>query len=347
MTVDFKKLIQSLRGDQPAPVYLIDGEESYYLDLITGIVEEELLQPSERDFNLTVLYGKDSEWADVVNACRRFPMFARRQVVILKDAAQMRTLNELAGYIENPAPTTVFVIEHRGKKTDGRGKLLKLAKEKGVYFTAEKVKEDQVPQWIQAYGKDQGLHIGQRESELLATYLGADLQKIANEITKVRINVPDEKELSAALIQKYIGISREYNVFEFADALTGGQKDKLYRMLTYFLANPKSAPMPLLVGSFYNHFERMYVASYMAGKSEKEIAALLNLKNPWMAKHYATRPRFSLQQIEACLLLLSRYNLESVGISSNADDGELLKELIAKMELVLEGQLLPEGKPVI
>jgi DNA polymerase-3 subunit delta len=338
--------MQSLGGKQFAPVYLIDGEESYYLDMITEYVEEKILQPGERDFNLTVLYGKDADWADVVNACRRFPMFAERQVVILKDAAQMKTLGELAGYVENPSPTTLFLIEHRGKKTDGRSRLLKVVKEKGVYFTSDKVKDEQIPQWIQLFGKEHDLHIGQKESEILATYLGNDLGKITNEIAKVRINVPEEKVLTAALIQKFIGISREYNIFEFPEALTSGNKDKLYRMLAYFLANPKSAPMPLIVGSFYNHLEQLYVSTYVAGKPEQEVVSLLNLKNAWMAKKYLQRTRHSLPAIEACLLLLAEYNTKSVGIRSHADASELLKELVGKLELVLDGHLAPQVKPV-
>ena len=251
MTAEFKKLIASLQSGKYAPVYLIDGEEPYYLDMITGYVEDKILQPSEKDFNLTVMYGKDVEWADVVNACRRFPMFAERQVVILKDAAQMRTLGELAGYIEHPSHTTIFLIEHRYKKVDGRSKLLKQAKDKGVYYTSDKIKDEQLPSWIQQYGNEQGFHIGHAEAETLAAYLGNDLQKIANEIEKVRINVPDEKELSDQLIKKYIGTSREYNAFEFPAVLLSGNKDKLYKMLAYFLANPKSAPMPLLISIFF------------------------------------------------------------------------------------------------
>src|SRR5688572_24864521 len=145
MVADFKKILQTLEKREYAPVYLVDGEEPFYIDMLTEYFEDKILQPSERDFNLMVLYGKDVEWADVVNACRRFPMFAERQVVILKDAAQMRSINELAGYLENPAPTTVFLIEHRFKKADGRGKLVKYAKEKGYYFTSDKIKDEQVP----------------------------------------------------------------------------------------------------------------------------------------------------------------------------------------------------------
>jgi DNA polymerase-3 subunit delta len=328
MTADFKKLMKSLQTGQYASVYVIDGEESFYLDLITEFFEEKIVQPSERDFNLLVLYGKDAQWADVINACRRFPMFAERQVVILKDAAQMRELNELVAYLENPSLTTVLLIEHRFKKVDGRGKLVKYAKEKGIYFTSDKIKDDHVPGWIQSYGIEIGFDIPERESQILATYLGNDLQKIANEIEKVRINVPNEKYLTAELIQKYIGISREYNVFEFPEALTHGDKDKLYRMLAYFLANPKAAPMPLLIGTFYNHFSRIYQAHSLNGKTDKEITAVLGWKGREMM---ALAQRWPLPRIEYCMMLLGNYSTRAVGIDSNTADSELLKEMIGKM----------------
>ncbi len=250
MNAEFKKIVSTLQSGKPAPVYLVDGEEPYYLDILTAIAEDKVLQPAERDFNLTVFYGKDAEWVDVVNACRRFPMFAERQVVILKDAAQMKTLAELAGYLEHPSLSTVFFIEHRYKKVDGRSRLLKLAKEKGLCYTSDKVKDEQLPSWIQGYGSEHGFSIGPREAETLATYLGNDLQKIANEIEKVRINVPGETVLTMPLIQKFIGITRDYNIFEFPEVLLSGNKDKLYKMLAYFIANIKAAPMPLVITVF-------------------------------------------------------------------------------------------------
>lgn len=334
MSSDLKKLFQSLQQKQFAPFYLVDGEEPFYIDLITNFFEENILQPSEKDFNLISIYGKDAEWADVVNACRRFPMFAERQVVILKDAAQMRTLNELAGYLENPAPTTVFLIEHRFKKTDGRSKVVKLAKEKGFYFTSDKIKDEQVPAWIQNYGVEAGFHVGEREAQILATYLGNDLQKIVNEIEKVRINVPDEKALTGDLIQKYIGISREYNVFEFPAAFTTGNRDKLYRMLSYFISNPKSAAMPLVIGSFYSHFNTIYQVHSMRGKNDREIAAALKLYGDRQREVMTAAKNLPLQKIEQCLLILASYSARAVGIGSNASNSELLKEMIGKMELV-------------
>jgi DNA polymerase-3 subunit delta len=331
MNADFKKIFQSLQSKQYAPIYLVDGEEPYYLDLITQYFEDKILQPSERDFNLLVLYGKDAEWADVVNACRRFPMFAEKQVVILKDASQLKNFGELAGYLENPSPTTIFLIEHRFKKTDGRSKVVKFAKEKGIYFTSDKVRDEHIPSWIQNYGKEINFHIGEREAQILATYLGNDLQKITNEIEKVRINVPDEKELTTALIQKYIGISREYNIFEFPEALTSGDRDKLYRMLSYFIANPKSSPMPLVIGSFYSHFNKLYQANFLRGKSDKEAATALNTYPNKVREIMTAAQNWPLARVEHCLLLLGKYSTMTVGIKSNADDRELLKEMIGKM----------------
>ena len=333
MTADIKKLFQSLKAGLYAPFYLIDGEEPFYLDMITEYFEDKILQPEERDFNLMVLYGKDADWADVVNSCRRFPMFAEKQVVILKDAAQLKGFNELAGYLENPAPTTIFLIEHRFKKADGRSKVVKYAKEKGFYFTSEKVWDEQVPNWIQAYGREAGFEIGEREAQVLATHLGNDLSKVVNEIQKVRINVPDEKQLTLQMIQKYIGVSREYNVFEFPETLTNGDKDKLYRMLSYFIANPKAAPMPLLIGSFYSHFNRLYMAHFLAGKPEKEMAAALGTYPSRAREIMAAAQRWPLHKLEYCMMLLGKYSTMAVGIESNTADTELLKEMIGKMEM--------------
>lgn len=327
-------MMQALQAKQYAPVYLIDGEEAFYLDIITDYFEEQILPPHERDFNLMVLYGKDVEWADVVNSCRRFPMFAERQVVILKDAAQMRGFNELAGYLENPSPTTVLLIEHRFKKADGRSKVVKYAKEKGYHFTSDKIKDDHVPSWIQGYGHEIKFEIGERESQILATYLGNDLQKIVNEIEKVRINVPDEPRLTADLIQKYIGISREYNVFEFPEALTNGDKDKLYRMLSYFVANPKSAPMVLIVGSFYNHFNRIYQAHFLHGKPEKEQAAALGTYPSRVREIMSIASRWPLPKVEESLMILGNYSTKAVGIDNTAGDTELLKELVGRLESI-------------
>ena len=338
MTADLRKLFQSLNAKQYAPIYLIDGEEPYYLDVITDYFENKILQPAERDFNLMVLYGKDSDWADVVNACRRFPMFAEKQVVILKDAASLKGgsnedkgLNSLLSYVEKPNASTIFLIEHSSKKADVRTKFVKRVKEKGIHFTSDKVKDEKLPEWIVDHGRDIGLQIGMPEAQTLASNLGSDLQKIANEIEKVRINIPNEKVLTAQLIHKYIGISKDYNLFDFPVVLTGNDRDKLYKMLSYFLANSKAAPMPFLIGVFYNHFNRLYVANFVRGKTDKEAAAAMGMSPYFVKDVMASLSQWPLHRVERCLLLLSKYSTMSVGIKSSAGDRELLKEMVGQM----------------
>lgn len=331
MNAELKKIFADLKLKQFAPVYLVDGEESYYLDKVADYFEHNILQPAERDFNLTILYGKDADWVDVVNACRRFPMFADKQVVILKDAAQLKGLNELAGYIQKPSPSTVFLIHHPFKKADGKTKMVKAAKDKGVHFTSDKLKDDNLPGWIQDYGKEIGLQIGQQEAQVLASYLGSDLQKIVNEIEKVRINIPGEAQLTTRHIQQYIGISKEYNLFDFPATITGNDADKLFKMLSYFLSNSKAAPFPLLTTLLYNHFNKLYVAAFVRGKTDKEAAAAMGMSPYFVKDIMATAQQWPLHRVERNLLLIARYNTMSVGIKSTANDRELLKELVAQL----------------
>lgn len=338
MNAELKKLFQTLELKQYAPVYLIDGEEPYYLDQITDYFENKILNPGERDFNLMVMYGKDADWSDVVNACRRFPMFSDKQVVILKDAAQLKGgqgdlkgLNSLLAYIENPSPSTIFLIEHPYKKADGKTKFVKRIKDKGIHFTSDKVKEDNLPAWIVNYGREINFQISEEVAKILASYLGGDLQKIANEIEKVRINIPNEKALTTEHIRTYIGISKDYNIFDFPAALTSNDKDRFYKMLSYFLANTKASPMPLIIGAFYTHFSRLYQANFLAGKSDKDAAAAMGMSPYFVKDILASVRNWPLHRVERCILLLAKYNTMAVGIKSTHSDQELLKEMIGQM----------------
>lgn len=326
---EFNQILQNLQKGQFAPVYMLDGEEPYYIDQLLHYFEEKILQPEERDFNLITLYGKESEWKDVVNAARRFPMFSERMVVILKEAGQMKDLGELAGYIENPSPTTILVIEHRFKKLDGRNKLAKLIPKKGVYFTSEKLKEDEVPQWVMGFGRGQGMEIGPLEAEMLAVYLGNDLQKIANELEKIVINEVGLKTLTVQHIEKYVGISREYNVFDLPDVIFRGDSSKLARMISYFSANPKSAPMALVIGTFYGYVNKLYLCHY--AKQDFQNDRKMGI---W-SHHRKAAQRFSLTQVHKSIGLLEEFSRKMVGIGHNGGDGPLLREMTAKFNAVL------------
>lgn len=331
---DFKQILDSIKNKTYAPVYVLDGEEPYYLDKLMTIFEDQILSPAEKEFNMTVLYGRDTRWQEVVNACRRFPMFAERQVVLLKDAAAMPEFGELLGYFQNPSPSTIFVVEYRNKKIDGKTNVAKFIKSNIVYFNSEKTKEEAMPAWIKRFGQEVGFEIPDREADMLTMYLGNNLQKIANEIEKIRINVPEEKVLSAALIQKHIGISREYNIFDFPEAFSSGNKEKTYRMLSYFLTNAKAAPMVLITASLYTHFSQLYKANYASRLPEKEWAGAIGT-SPYYVKNVMSKTRkWPLHKVEECLITIAEYNAKSVGIDSTANDSELLKELMGKLELI-------------
>jgi DNA polymerase-3 subunit delta len=335
MTASAATLLKDLAHGKAPLICLADGEEAYDADRITAAYET-LLPEAERDFNLLVLYGKETSVQEVLSSCRRFPMFAEYQVVILRDAAQLSNLNDLASYLENPSPTTRFYIEHRFKKIDGRGKLTALAKKLDhvVHVHSAKLKEDDVPSWIMTYGHTIGFAIGPEEAYLLTSMLGTDLQKIANEIEKIRINVPEEPALSTALIKKYISAGREYNVFEFPQTFSPKGGQKRYEMLTHFVANPKVAPLVLVLGTFYSHYSRLYNASFV-DEGTPEAAKLLGVP-PFRVKPLVAESRqIGRQRLEDILLLLADTSAQSVGIGSRERESELLREYCARLELIL------------
>ncbi len=336
MIVSAAVLLKDLSQGKAPLVCLADGEEPYDIDRITAAYEN-LLPEAERDFNLLTLYGKETSVQEVLSTCRRFPMFSEFQVVMLRDAAQLDSLNDLASYFENPSPTTRLYIEHRFKKIDGRSKLPALAKKLDtvVHVHAARLKEEDVPGWIITYGHNTGFAVGLEEAQLLTSLLGAELQKIANEIEKVRINVPDEKALTAALIQRFISSGREYNVFDFPKVFTQQGTQRRYEMLRHFVANPKVAPLPLVLGTFYSHYAKLYSASFVdAGMPGFE--KLLGTTSAGYAKRLIGESRqIGRERLEEILLLLATASEHFVGIGSRESEGEILRELCARLEVVL------------
>jgi len=324
----YEALITSLAQKKYAPVYLLDGEEPYYIDALLHHFEEKVVPPEEQDFNLIVLYGKETTWQEVVNAARRFPMFSDRLVVILKDAVHLKDLNALTAYIEKPSPASILVIEHRFKKVDARGKLSKLVEKNGVYFTSGKLKEEQVPEWIIQYGRMRDVAIGQREAELLSACLGNDLQKIANEVEKILINESGTGVVSLENIEKYVGISREYNVLDLPEAVFERNQVKLAGMLNYFTANPKSAPMASVIGIFCGYLQKLYLCYHTKPHFQEDRKLGI-----W-SHHRKLAERYAPGHIHKSIALLESYSHKAVGIQS-ADKADLLREMIGKMNLLL------------
>jgi len=316
------------------PVYWVEGEEEYYIDQVLHYAEHQILPESEAAFNLSVFYGRDAAWADVINACRRYPMFAERQVVLIKEAQHMRDIDKLESYLEQPLSSTILVIGYKDKKLDSRRKFAKLIKEKGVVVTTKKLYEKDLRSFAESLIQDKGLSIEPLALSLLLDHIGADLQRIQNELEKLSVNLGERKLITADDIERYVGISKEYNVFELQTALATRDTIRCLRIIRYFEANPKAGPIQLILPSLYGFFSKVYMLYGIAGGDDSSLAASLGVP-PFTIKGYRAAARnFDLKATERILLLLHQYNLRSIGIGAvGVEDASLLRELVMKILL--------------
>ncbi len=314
------------------PVYWLEGEEEYFIDKVMNYAESHILNEPETGFNLTVFYGKDADWAAVINSCRRYPMFAERQVVLLKEAQQMRDIEKLEAYIETPLDSTIFVVSYKEKKVDGRTRLAKLLKEKGVVLTTKKLYDNQLPEWTEELVQAKEHTISQKALMLLVDHIGNDLSRIENEIDKILINLSNRKTITEEDVEKYVGVSKDFNVFELQAALATKNLPKAIQIIQYFEANPKVAPIQLILPSLYSFFSKVFMIYGLNARDEKTAAASLNI-NPFFIKDYLKAASiYSYPEVERLILLLSEYNLKSIGINSFGNtDASLLKEMVVKM----------------
>ncbi len=329
-----EKILQDWKKGNFKPVYWLEGEESYFIDVLMDYAENKIISEAEQGFNLSVFYGKDADWAAVVNACRRYPMFAERQVVLLKEAQQMRDIEKLESYVENPLSSTVFVVSHKEKKVDGRrglGKKLKDSKLIEV-FTTKKLYENQLPEWAGNMIKNRGLSISPKALHMLVDHIGNDLNRIENEIEKLTLNLAEKKSISEDDVENYIGVSKEFNVFELQAAIAQKDLAKSIRIIQYFESNPKAGPIQLILPSVYNFFSKLYILKGTEGVDDKSAAAVLGV-SPFFVKDYLSAARkYDFAGVEKVLLLLHQYNLRSVGVhNGGSSDAGLLKEMVVKI----------------
>ncbi|HEY5370390.1 MAG TPA: DNA polymerase III subunit delta [Hanamia sp.] len=314
------------------PIYWLEGEEEYFIDEIMEYAEKKILSEADASFNQTVFYGKDANWADIINSCRRYPMFAERQVVLLKEAQQMKDVEKLESYIENPLSSTIFVVSYKGKTLDGRGKFSKLIKKKGEVFLSKKIYENQLPGWISGYLQTNGFKITPKALNLIVDHIGNDLSRIVNEIDKLSLNIGNEKNVTEDDIEKYIGISKEYNIFELQNAFSKKDNGKVIRIIQYFEANPKAVPIQLILPSLYSYFVKILPVYQMGDKSERALKPLFSFNPHLVDQVLDTLKNYSFSQIEQVILLLHHSNLKSIGIdSSGLSPGSIMKELSYKI----------------
>ena len=333
-------IIKDLKNRKYKPIYLLHGEETYNIDLVSNFIENKLLSDAEKGFNQTVLYGKDTDVMTVLNASKRYPMMADYQVVLVKEAQDMKWgnddtdkkgINPLLSYFENPLTSTILVFCYKYGKFDKRKKTYKAIEKNGLIFESAPIYDSKVPAWVESFISEKGYKISQQASLMLAEYLGNDLSKIANELEKLMLNVAAGQEITLKHIHDNIGISKEYNVFELQTALSKKDAFKANQIINYFEANPKSNPMVLVLGNLNNFFSKVLIYHYVKDKTPQNLARELGV-SPYFIKDYEQAARsYNYSKTMQIISYLREYDLKSKGVESNAGNGGLMKELVFKI----------------
>ncbi|HEX2968772.1 MAG TPA: DNA polymerase III subunit delta [Bacteroidales bacterium] len=333
MPASFDDVLSDLKNKKYKPVYFLAGEEPYYIDVITDFITDNVLPESEKAFNQMILYGEDTSVPAIIDISRRFPMMSSHQVVIVKEAQSLKNIEDLAIYLEKPLLSTLLVINYKYKSLDKRTKLVKALETSGIYFESARVRDYQIPAWIERYLMTKGIRTDPAASALLTEFLGTDLHKIANELEKLIITLPKGKSvITTELIEKNIGISKDYNNFELQKAV--GEKNilKSNMIVKYFADNPKDNPIMLTISSLFSFFSKILTYHYLADKSKSNVAAALKI-NPFFVKDYEdAASKYNASKTIYIISLLRTYDLRSKGFEdAGTEQGDLLRELVFRI----------------
>lgn len=330
---NFQQILKDIRNKVLHPIYFLSGEESFYIDVIADFIEDNVLTETEREFNLSIMYGKETDIPTIISTARRYPMMASHNVVIIREAHHIKNIEDLLPYVERPLESTILVICYKYKKSlDKRTKFYKLLSKAGVVFTGKKLYENQVPAWISNYVKQHGYKIGPKALQMLADHLGTDLGTIVNEIRKLFINLDKGSEITTLVIEENIGISKDFNIFEYQNALGARDSGKAYRIAKYFADNPRSNPFVMTTAVLYQFFSKVLLYHSLADKSQNNAASELGV-NPFFIKDYALAAKnYPPQRIIAIFSELRNYDMKSKGWeNASTNHGELVKELTYKI----------------
>ena len=327
-----EKLIASWKKKSFKPVYWLEGEEDYYIDKVVEFAEHHILSESEASFNLTVFYGRDADWAAVINACRRYPMFSERQVVLLKEAQFMKDIDKLSGYLESPLDSTILVMAYKSKSYDKRTKFYNILKSNAEISSFPKIKDEHVEEWIREVVKSKGITISAKAAGLLHEHAGADLSRIEGEIEKISVNLKDRSEIDDNDIEKYVGISKEYNIFELQAAIALRDMPKAMKILNYFEGNPKAEPIQKAIPALYANVSKVYAAFSLPQATDANLKPLFYFNSNAVAQAKSMMKSYGFEGVEKMVLLMHQYNLKSIGVGDSGTSGaSLLKEMVAKI----------------
>ena len=326
------KIVNDIKSKNYKPIYFLCGEETYYIDKISDLIEKSVLTEDEKSFNQVVLYGRDTTVEEIVSTAKRFPMMADYQVVIVKEAQNLaKTFDKFESYALNPQLTTILVFAYRDKP-DGRKKIFKTIKDKGVWFESKKLYDNQVPDWIVKVLKGQNYEIEPKAAAILSEFLGTDLSKINNELEKLKIVFPEGHIFTPKNIEENIGFSKDYNVFELKSALATRNQQKAYAIIHNFAANPKENPMVVISGQMFAFFSQLLQYHGLKDKSKFNAAKALGV-NPFFMDEYATASKYyPMRKVSQIIEIIRDMDVKSKGVGSGSmKEADILKELVYKI----------------
>ena len=330
--VTFQSIMQDLKNRNFAPFYLLMGDESYYIDSISDYIASHVLSPEECDFNQTICFGSDVTAVQVADMARRYPMMTEYQVIIVKEAQNIRSLEALEKYLKNPVKSTILVWCHKNGKIDARKKVIGLAQSVGVVFESKKLRDYQLPDFIQNYLKPKKISIDPKSCQMIADYIGADLSRIVSELDKILIYLPeDDRRITPEVVEKEVGVSKDFNAFELRNAIVSKDVFKANQIIKYFDNNPKAGSLYSFLPLLFSFFQNLMIVHYTPNKSsEQDIARALDLKSAWGSKDFITGLRnYSARKTMEIISKIREVDGKSKGLDNpNTGAGELMKELI-------------------
>jgi len=334
MESSFNNIFKELKLKKLSPVYIFYGEETYYIDKLTDYIESNLLTESEKGFNQSVIYGGETSVNDLIGLLKRYPVMSKYHLVILKEAHRMNDIKELVSYLETPAPTSILVINYRKEKLfiDKRIKAFKKIQTNAVIYNSKRLYEDKIPNWINDYVQSKGYKIDPKTAMVITSFVGNDLSKLTNELEKIILNLEPDSIINTEHVEKYIGISKEYNVFELQNAIGFKDHERVYRMLNCFIENPKEHHILKYLTSLFNFFVKLIQYHVVKNQDRGEIAKTLGV-HPFFLKDYAKASHnYDPVKIKLIIEYLQEYDLKAKGFNSGSTNPQqLFKELVFKI----------------
>lgn len=338
MSVTSQSILEKLKNNEFAPFYFLQGDEPFFIDQVSDFIEENGMEEGLRSFNQTILYGKETDLQSILSHAREFPMMADRRVIIVKEAQEIQTINKeqgeklLSAYAENPQPSTVLVFCYKYKTLDKRKKLYKLLDKHAIVLSSVKMYDNQLPDWVESFVKKKGYAIDQKAVHLIVENIGNNLSRISNEIDKMLINFKDEKKINPDHIYKFIGISKEYNVFELQKVLAYKNVLKANEIIKYFESDLKNNPIIPVIAILFSFFNKILLVHHSKDKSDRAVASLLKV-NPFFVKEYLMAAKnYPLGHVVRNISYIREADLRSKGIDNvSIGDGQILKELVFKL----------------